>query len=123
MIRRPPQSTRTDTLFPYTTLFRSEPFGPKQYLNEGLRHLRHAEIKGTGDQQNQPHRLAARLVKHRLIGLHSRVGRKSNVIQRGAEARHKYLRKRSEEGGGGKEWVLTCQSRGAPTDRKKKIEE
>src|SRR3546814_10766525 len=23
MIRRPPQSTRTDTLFPYTTLFRS----------------------------------------------------------------------------------------------------
>src|SRR3546814_20043519 len=31
MIRRPPRSTRTDTLFPYTTLFRSEPaeiFGP-----------------------------------------------------------------------------------------------
>src|SRR3546814_15573799 len=25
MIRRPPRSTRTDTLFPYTTLFRSEP--------------------------------------------------------------------------------------------------
>src|SRR3546814_11023246 len=27
MIRRPPRSTRTDTLFPYTTLFRSIPFG------------------------------------------------------------------------------------------------
>src|SRR3546814_14564293 len=27
MIRRPPRSTRTDTLFPYTTLFRS----PTQY--------------------------------------------------------------------------------------------
>src|SRR3546814_19303270 len=27
MIRRPPRSTRTDTLFPYTTLFRS--FGEK----------------------------------------------------------------------------------------------
>src|SRR3546814_3385379 len=28
MIRRPPRSTRTDTLFPYTTLFRSGgPFG------------------------------------------------------------------------------------------------
>src|SRR3546814_17544957 len=29
MIRRPPRSTRTDTLFPYTTLFRSqdEPVG------------------------------------------------------------------------------------------------
>src|SRR3546814_8306139 len=26
MIRRPPRSTRTDTLFPYTTLFRSPPF-------------------------------------------------------------------------------------------------
>src|SRR3546814_8524640 len=25
MIRRPPRSTRTDTLFPYTTLFRSPP--------------------------------------------------------------------------------------------------
>src|SRR3546814_2528262 len=25
MIRRPPRSTRTDTLFPYTTLFRSNP--------------------------------------------------------------------------------------------------
>src|SRR3546814_15155708 len=28
MIRRPPRSTRTDTLFPYTTLFRSQLFPP-----------------------------------------------------------------------------------------------
>src|SRR3546814_9744110 len=28
MIRRPPRSTRTDTLFPYTTLFRSAGLGP-----------------------------------------------------------------------------------------------
>src|SRR3546814_7036378 len=28
MIRRPPISTRTDTLFPYTTLFRSAGFDP-----------------------------------------------------------------------------------------------
>src|SRR3546814_9932672 len=28
MIRRPPRSTRTDTLFPYTTLFRSHPVAP-----------------------------------------------------------------------------------------------
>src|SRR3546814_1801123 len=27
MLRRPPRSTRTDTLFPYTTLFRSAPAG------------------------------------------------------------------------------------------------
>src|SRR3546814_1151206 len=30
MIRRPPRSTRTDTLFPYTTLFRSGLHWPKQ---------------------------------------------------------------------------------------------
>src|SRR3546814_16134848 len=30
MIRRPPRSTRTDTLFPYTTLFRS----PAQFCSE-----------------------------------------------------------------------------------------
>src|SRR3546814_17972389 len=29
MIRRPPRSTRTDTLFPYTTLFRSRETGGK----------------------------------------------------------------------------------------------
>src|SRR3546814_1410981 len=29
MIRRPPRSTRTDTLFPYTTLFRSGGMGAK----------------------------------------------------------------------------------------------
>src|SRR3546814_8172743 len=28
MIRRPPRSTRTDTLFPYTTLFRSKNYHP-----------------------------------------------------------------------------------------------
>src|SRR3546814_4211610 len=30
MIRRPPRSTRTDTLFPYTTLFRSAGHRPKR---------------------------------------------------------------------------------------------
>src|SRR3546814_6161889 len=33
MIRRPPRSTRTDTLFPYTTLFRSF-YGSGQLLTE-----------------------------------------------------------------------------------------
>src|SRR3546814_681840 len=32
MIRRPPRSTRTDTLFPYTTLFRSLNLAPKVAL-------------------------------------------------------------------------------------------
>src|SRR3546814_2860384 len=30
MIRRPPRSTRTDTRFPYTTLFRSSPYAVAQ---------------------------------------------------------------------------------------------
>src|SRR3546814_3213448 len=33
MIRRPPRSTRTDTLFPYTTLFRS-PVAPAQVFGQ-----------------------------------------------------------------------------------------
>src|SRR3546814_10788910 len=36
MIRRPPRSTRTDTLFPYTTLFRSIP------VIAGIRQVIHA---------------------------------------------------------------------------------
>src|SRR3546814_9742739 len=44
MIRRPPRSTRTDTLFPYTTLFRS----PRD--DDGLRHPR----PGRGDDDRDP---------------------------------------------------------------------
>src|SRR3546814_17991992 len=33
MIRRPPRSTRTDTLFPYTTLFRSQQFIKDVFLD------------------------------------------------------------------------------------------
>src|SRR3546814_6922343 len=36
MIRRPPRSTRTDTLFPYTTLFRSDGNGCPQVPGTGL---------------------------------------------------------------------------------------
>src|SRR3546814_4283142 len=32
MLRRPPRSTRTDTLFPYTTLFRSVPASAQERL-------------------------------------------------------------------------------------------
>src|SRR3546814_17876503 len=39
MIRRPPRSTRTDTLFPYTTLFRSLVAFLGDALPEGLGHL------------------------------------------------------------------------------------
>src|SRR3546814_8347651 len=36
MIRRPPRSTRTDTLFPYTTLFRSLPDPTLQIANNEM---------------------------------------------------------------------------------------
>src|SRR3546814_1044475 len=36
MIRRPPRSTRTDTLFPYTTLFRSANPGKLNFSNAGV---------------------------------------------------------------------------------------
>src|SRR3546814_3053048 len=42
MIRRPPRSTRTDTLFPYTTLFRSR--GSRKHS----RALRHAVVGDPG---------------------------------------------------------------------------
>src|SRR3546814_5253077 len=38
MIRRPPRSTRTDTLFPYTTLFRSLPRRPGPLRGAGGSH-------------------------------------------------------------------------------------
>src|SRR3546814_1988951 len=40
MIRRPPRSTRTDTLFPYTTLFRSHPADQERRRAFDRRHLR-----------------------------------------------------------------------------------
>src|SRR3546814_5292470 len=42
MIRRPPRSTRTDTLFPYTTLFRSRRCVPTEFvwLKSGRPHRR-----------------------------------------------------------------------------------
>src|SRR3546814_19834399 len=46
MIRRPPRSTRTDTLFPYTTLFRSLPTA--QIAGEG------SPVGFTGREMHQP---------------------------------------------------------------------
>src|SRR3546814_14162611 len=45
MIRRPPRSTRTDTLFPYTTLFRSHTNAEVRELNEEAR----GRLRATGD--------------------------------------------------------------------------
>src|SRR3546814_9938263 len=76
MIRRPPRSTRTDTLFPYTTLFRSEicaateaserslrsccvenfGMGPVQYLWLRRMHLvRRALLMATPEMRSEEH--------------------------------------------------------------------
>src|SRR3546814_20760768 len=47
MIRRPPISTRTDTLFPYTTLFRSDASGGDRLDGAG-RDAGDAERRGEG---------------------------------------------------------------------------
>src|SRR3546814_4293660 len=39
MIRRPPSSTRTDTLFPYTTLFRSVPARGGRTVETGMKRI------------------------------------------------------------------------------------
>src|SRR3546814_12241633 len=49
MIRRPPSSTRTDTLFPYTTLFRSQ---SQRVLEE--HGARFVLTGGTGGQRQEP---------------------------------------------------------------------
>src|SRR3546814_15578967 len=45
MTRRPPRSTRTDTLFPYTTLFRSA----KEKISSGT--VRHLTMASKGQQR------------------------------------------------------------------------
>src|SRR3546814_21150916 len=47
MIRRPPRSTRTDTLFPYTTLFRSreKPQGSEEFQLRGEAKARQGRLR------------------------------------------------------------------------------
>src|SRR3546814_5120236 len=55
MIRRPPRSTRTDTLFPYTTLFRSNV--RRKHGRECRRYgrkLRHIEQSQNGKAEYRP---------------------------------------------------------------------
>src|SRR3546814_14815680 len=50
MIRRPPRSTRTDTLFPYTTLFRSQGIPGEFRIAAGF-----LGIEGDADQRAAGH--------------------------------------------------------------------
>src|SRR3546814_13154461 len=91
MIRRPPRSTRTDTLFPYTTLFRSS-------LEWNVQDLLREESA-----------FAARLADGN-INRTSRLMLVAGDQDRDADPEPA----RSEERRVGKECVSPCRSRGAP---------
>src|SRR3546814_6324896 len=87
MVRRPPRSTRTDTLFPYTTLFRSG----RVAFQLGQRHLRldhdlaAAHRIGTADACALA-RQAAADVAHVLFGrIHVQVDDRLQYLRRSEE--------------------------------------
>src|SRR3546814_5329876 len=61
MIRRPPRSTRTDTLFPYTTLFRSH----RAARGRRSRTERPQERARAGDRRGRARRAGAALSRGR----------------------------------------------------------
>src|SRR3546814_3154215 len=63
MIRRPPRSTRTDTLFPYTTLFRSScppPFDPLPCPMPLIAKAKRHDGMGSALHSRAPRKLAGR---------------------------------------------------------------
>src|SRR3546814_2341485 len=74
MIRRPPRSTRTDTLFPYTTLFRSPHDGFRLATDRVVAHdsLVAAKMQQRQQRKRKLHRLEhiqprAQLITGRLV--------------------------------------------------------
>src|SRR3546814_20563068 len=103
MIRRPPRSTRTDTLFPYTTLFRS-------------RRRRRRRSRRVVDRLPAN---AARAQDGLRDDPDPRRGRLFPARTRRQYAQHGW-RHRSEERRVGKECVSTFRSRWSPYHEKKK---
>src|SRR3546814_19419786 len=112
MIRRPPRSTRTDTLFPYTTLFKT--LGGKIMKGPSASDL----VQKTAPDLNKE-------TLAKLAATHAAV----LAIKQRAETKEAYDQmigpnkpegNRSEERRVGKEGVRTCRSRWAPYHSKKK---
>src|SRR3546814_12081796 len=119
MIRRPPRSTRTDTLFPYTTLFRS---GGLRRPSDGRGFGRY---RGTCRRDGQPCAgslsAAAGRCACRISPAADECGGGASRSRCG-EKGEQPIRGRSEESRGGKACVGTVRSRRAPyTEKKKKI--
>src|SRR3546814_13316936 len=111
MIRRPPRSTRTYTLFPYTTLFRSLRC---LMLEAGRDYDPKAEVNMMAPESDAPLRGAATPDKP--------FGYFDATVDGGWEVdgEPSTLRERSEESRGGQEGVRTCRFRGWPDHYKKK---
>src|SRR3546814_3117298 len=70
MIRRPPRSTRTDTLFPYTTLFRSGRAAVRRALFERMIFLgAHLERRRHLGARRRAHQMLFERGAHRLDAL------------------------------------------------------
>src|SRR3546814_18657030 len=110
MIRRPPRSTRTDTLFPYTTLFRSVANQPGAQPREPAALLAPADpAVGPADAG-----AADRSAEHRVRRPAGRPGIPDHLRQRldlgfrpGADRRLARALARSEERRVGRECVMT----------------
>src|SRR3546814_5834121 len=71
MIRRPPRSTRTDTLFPYTTLFRSVQQQSGNRLvdaNSGLQVSRYDAPDRAANDGRQPHQREQQPAQAQVMG-------------------------------------------------------
>src|SRR3546814_18798940 len=63
MTRPPPRSTRTDTLFPYTTLFRSPgSHAAVPLAHPHVVHVRHAVPRGRGERTARSHPVPPRKI-------------------------------------------------------------
>src|SRR3546814_18990097 len=80
MIRRPPRSTRTDTLFPYTTLFRSaKVLVADSWLMEHS-YTRYNAVHSDFTKKGGPARHQARRWVLKLLGLDAEVSNEIGVL-------------------------------------------
>src|SRR3546814_11867668 len=123
MIRRPTRSTRTDTLFPYTTLFRSKAQRRKEGAAVDIEELASVAVDcGFHLHKNLGPGLLESVYEAILF---DQLVRRGLDVQRQAPIPIRYdgveLPERSEERRVGKECVSTCRSRwSAETSKKKK---
>src|SRR3546814_20025261 len=90
MIRRPPRSTRTDTLFPYTTLFRSDVAGVVAVLvvaDRAVELARHYLREADDGVQRRPQFVTHGGEEHRFrtVGGERRIACPRQFVGRGIE--------------------------------------